>query len=338
MKPGGCQTMINFRGKFSFFILFLVCLLSPSSKLYCWGFFGHKHINYHSVFLLPPAVFSFYKKNIDYLTSHAADADKRRYAMVEEGPRHYIDMDHYPADGFKTLPRKWNQAVAIYSEDSLRAHGIAPWWIITMYGNLRRAFLECNAERILKASADIGHYIADIHVPLHTTSNHNGQHTNQHGIHAFWESRLPELYAVRQYDMFIGRAAYISNPAEFIWQRVHESALASDTVLSLEKKLSTLIGPDKRFAYENRNGIVVRQYAEKYALLYHTRLNGMVERRMRDAIFAVSSFWFTAWVDAGQPDLSELVFKDNQSTGKEATDSLQSAWLKGNIIGRACTN
>jgi hypothetical protein len=38
----------------------------------------------------------------------------------------------------------------------------------------------------------LGHYIGDAHVPLHTTSNYNGQKTNQHGIHGLWESRIPE--------------------------------------------------------------------------------------------------------------------------------------------------
>jgi protein tyrosine phosphatase len=35
-------------------------------------------------------------------------------------------------------------------------------------------------------------------------------------------------------------------------------------------------------------------------------LKGMVERRMRASTHAVASFWYTAWVDAGQPNLSEI--------------------------------
>lgn len=319
-------------------IQFFFFLLLPSTQLFCWGFFGHRHINHHAVFLLPPELYVFYKKNIGYLVDHAADPDKRRYAIPEEGPRHYIDMDHYPPDAYKTLPRDWDQAVKIYSADSLHAHGIAPWWIMKMFGRLKRAFQECDPEGILKASAEIGHYIADIHVPLHTNSNHNGQKTGQHGIHAFWESRLPELYAVRQYDMLIGKATYLSSPATFIWQRVHESALASDSVLSIEKEIAQQFPPDKRFAYEHRNGLVIRQYAERYAAAYHTRLNGMVERRMRESIAAVASYWFTAWVDAGQPDISSLVFNAHQHAVSTSLDSLQSAWIQGNIIGRTCTN
>ena len=34
-------------------------------------------------------------------------------------------------------------------------------------------------EKILKYSAELGHYIGDAHVPLHTTENYNGQLTNR---------------------------------------------------------------------------------------------------------------------------------------------------------------
>ena len=33
----------------------------------------------------------------------------------------------------------------------------------------------------------------------------------------------------------------------------------------------------------------------------------MIERRMRQSIYAIASFWYTAWVNAGQPDLKSLV-------------------------------
>jgi hypothetical protein len=215
-------------------------------------------------------------------------------------------MDHYLQGPKDSLPRKWDDAVLRFSADTLNAHGIAPWWIMIMQARLKKAFRECNADAILKISADLGHYIADVHVPLHASSNHNGQKTDQLGIHGFWESRLPELYAEKQYDFIIGPAAYLNSPLHFIWDRVYESAAAADTVLKVEKKISNAYPMDFRFAYESRNGVVLRQYAAQYAGIYHRKLNGMVERRMRDAIYGVASFWFTAWVDAGQPDLSQL--------------------------------
>jgi hypothetical protein len=35
---------------------------------------------------------------------------------------------------------------------------------------------------ILFIAADLGHYIADAHMPLHTSDNHDGQLTDQKGI------------------------------------------------------------------------------------------------------------------------------------------------------------
>ncbi len=176
-------------------ILTLILFLLLYKASYCWGFYGHKKINYYSVFLLPPQMMVFYKPNIDFISEHSVDPDMRRYAIAEEGPRHYIDIDRYGSFPYDSLPKNWNDAVAKYSEDTLMKHGIVPWWVQVMQRRLTEAFKEKNAVKILKLSAEIGHYLGDAHVPLHASSNHNGQHTGQHGIHGFWESRVPELLA-----------------------------------------------------------------------------------------------------------------------------------------------
>ena len=113
------------------------------------------------------------------------------------------------------MPHKWDEAVKKISEDSVRAYGIVPWWVETMQSRLAKAFKEKDHPKILRMSAEIGHYIADAHVPLHAGMNHNGQLTNQQGIHGFWESRIPELLADQEWDFFIGKAEYISNTHGF---------------------------------------------------------------------------------------------------------------------------
>ncbi len=133
-----------------------------------------------------------YKPYAEFLTEHAVDPDKRRYMLSQEGARHFIDIDYYGKYPYTGLPRKWKDAVANFSEDSVRANGIGPWWVQIMLQRLTTAFKEKNQATILKLSAEIGHYIADLHVPLHASSNHDGQLTNQKGIHGFWERRIPE--------------------------------------------------------------------------------------------------------------------------------------------------
>lgn len=309
----------------------LACLLLIAYQSFCWGFYAHRKINYLAVFLLPPEMLVLYKPHIGFLEEHAVDPDKRRYAIPEEGPRHYIDIDRYGVYPYDSLPRRWNDAVAKYTEDTLHMHGIVPWWLQTMLFRLTNAFKEKNQARILKLSAEIGHYIADSHVPLHTSSNHNGQYTDQKGIHGFWESRIPELLAEKDWDFFIGKAEYIKNPADFIWARVLESAAAADTVLKFEKELSLAFPADQRYAFEDRNGQIIRQYSSSYAKAYNDKLKGMVERRMRQSIFAVASFWYTAWVNAGQPDLTKLTNKSFSEAELREFENLNNAWKNSSL-------
>src|SRR5688572_25611370 len=125
-------------------ISLLIIFLSLSLHSFCWGFYGHRKINNLAVFLLPPEMMQLYKPNIDFITEHAVDPDKRRYAIPQEGPRHYIDIDHYGKYPFNELPRKWNDAVAKFSEDTLMQYGIVPWWVQTMLYRLTDAFKEKN--------------------------------------------------------------------------------------------------------------------------------------------------------------------------------------------------
>lgn len=270
-----------------------------------WGFFGHKRINQLSIFTLPPAMIGFYKANINYITEASVNPDRRRFSVVDEAPRHYIDLDHYGDSALQRMPKYWNDAVAKFSEDTLKAYGIVPWHVNRMYFQLKEAFLLEDPARILKVSAELGHYIGDAHVPLHTTENYNGQLTGQDGIHGFWESRLVELYSDR-YDFFVGKAEYIADPQGRIWEVVKASYHLKDSVLLGEKKLSQKFG-EKRFSFETKGRQTVKVYSEAYANAFHKMLKGMVEKRMQSAVHVTGSFWFTAWVDAGQPDLRKLI-------------------------------
>jgi hypothetical protein len=282
-------------------------LIIFSQPAYGWGFFAHQRINRLAVFTLPPEMLVLYKPNLEYLTAHATDADKRRYIISEEGPRHYIDIDHYGQPPFPELPRSWQEAVARYTADTLNRYGILPWYIGQMMMRLTKAFRDGDADKIMKLSADIGHYVGDAHVPLHACSNHNGQLTGQEGIHGLWESRIPELMADKTFLYWTGKAHYIRDINDNTWQIVLESAMAADTVLRQEKIVSDAYPSGRKFAYEKRNGKLVRNYAKTYAGIYHSVLGGMVERRMRAAISATASYWYTAWVNAGMPALDKLL-------------------------------
>lgn len=284
------------------FVLVLIACFLWAQELDAWGFWAHRRINEMACYLLPEAMFGFYKANIGYITEHATDPDLRRYRDPAEAPRHFIDLDRYGEHPIDSLPHQRKDAAAKYSEDTLMAHGTVPYTIAEFYHKLIYAFRDRDRGRILHYSAMLGHYIGDAHVPLHCTRNYNGQLTGQHGIHGFWESRLPEMFG-NGYDYLLGPVGALSDPEETAWKIVAESYAALDSVLVFERSLAGSYPEDKKYAYESRGTQVVRVYAAGYSEKYHLMLDGQVERRMQQAIRRVASFWYTAWLEAGQPDL-----------------------------------
>lgn len=380
--------------------LFTLSVIGVSLDRTNWGFFGHRKINRMAVFTLPPEMLGFYKTNIEYITEHAVDPDKRRYALKNEFARHYIDIDHWDTIPFNHVPREMPEAVmkfgkllAINADDKdtiditdsikdtmafyfdhiyldryspeivfdaemtdlikynnkeshaqvlfkneLIAYGALPYFLEDFFYTLQRSFESRDAKAILKVSADIGHYIADAHVPLHTTVNYNGQLTNQLGIHAFWESRLPELFADELYDYMVGKAEYIENLREYIWTVVTESHRLLPEVLAIEKRLSQQFPDDQQYCFDERLERTIRTQCPEYAAAYHLAMDGMVEKRMQDAIHAVASFWYTAWIEAGQPDLDNFDKPELTEEEKAELKKLENLFQNYEIKGREHTN
>jgi len=388
-----------------------------------WGFFGHKRINRMAVFTLPSDLIPLYKQNIEYITEHAVDADKRRYATKHEAVRHYIDIDHWDTHPFEKVPRDWTSTVARYTDiyfinnkgdttqvfgneitnweaeetvsikeslgkkffngknqfskkaflkfaqtqfandypeviwsfspeiikehldlntkhvteviafDRFSKYGVLPYHLERVTYRLTEAFRKRNLKAILRLSCDIGHYLGDAHVPLHTTENYNGQFTNQHGIHAFWESRLPELFADNEYNYFVGKAKYIKDKRTFFWNTILKSHSYLDSVLAIENDLKKTFPQDLQFCFEMRNDISVRTQCEAFSRAYHERLKGQVEERMRSSIHGIGSVWYTCWVDAGQPKLKDIMGTTEVVTSEEK-ERLNQLFKKGEAQGR----
>ncbi|MDR6193822.1 zinc dependent phospholipase C family protein [Siphonobacter sp. SORGH_AS_0500] len=302
--------------------IFIFCFLT-SPLAFSWGFYAHQRINRLAIFTLPPEMARFYKKHLVYLMENSVNPDKRRYAVVGEAARHYLDVEAY-GDSVWVKPY-WKEAVAFWGEDTLNAHGIVPWQIQRMKYQLTAAFKEHHTSRILKLSAELGHYIADGNVPLHTTRNYNGQLTGQEGIHAFWESRLPELYAER-YDFFVGPAEYVRSPAQRAWANVKQAHHCLDSLFLLETQLTQELGVTRKYSIEERGATHQKTYSRDFSERYHQALNHQVEKQMRASIKMIGDFWYTCWIDAGQPDLNTLQELSEQD--KKSEDQEKRSWLQ----------
>lgn len=280
-----------------------------------WGFYAHSLINRQAVFSLPPELMGFYKPHIEFITEKAVNPDKRRYAVEGEAEKHFIDLDNYGDSALLILPKYWPEALEKFSEDSLREDGIGPWSAYLTMLSLTKAFEQKNSAAILRLSADLGHYLGDLNVPLHTTKNYNGQLTGQEGIHGFWESRVPELMAT-DYSLWVGKAEYVEKPQLAIWEAVANAHSQVDSVLSIEKQLTKDFPEDQKYSYEERNKLTVRVYSREFTEAFALALDHQIERQMKRSIKMIADFWYTAWINAGQPDLTLM---DQESLEEEKT-------------------
>jgi len=281
------------------FLVFSVFVLGS------WGFHAHKTINRNAVYLLPSSLSTFFILYINEIEANAVNADKRRYTDTTEACKHYIDLDLYGISPFDSIPKKWYDAKRCFTADTLKSRGLLPWVIQWEYTKLVWAMDSGTIEDVIKSAADLGHYVADACVPLHTTSNYNGQFTGQKGIHALWESRIPESFSVN-YDYYIEKAVYLENSLDFAWLLVEESSALVDSTLTIEKEVSQEFTEDEKYRLDKLNGKIQHQYTDEFIYEYNLALNRMVERRLYRSIHAISSLWYSAWVDAGQPDLHKL--------------------------------
>ncbi len=320
------------RNKWSYFIAFV--LISP--LLIAWGTFGHEHINRGAVMALPAPLQQFFYNHIDFITLESTVPDLRKYTINDkaEFARHYIDLENYEQ---QPLPSSMADAKKIYPDSTLQNNGILPWYIEDMMEKLTKAFKEKRKTEILFLAADLGHYIGDAHMPLHTSVNHNGQLTGQKGIHAFWESQLPEMFG-ESYNFYTADAKYINDIKAETWRIILSSHKLADTLLLAEREVRKRFG-DKNIIELDSNGNIKKNkfnnpvYSKAYAQQYHASLKGMIESQLRSAITATASFWYTAWVNAGKPDLSDLdpdeVTKNNAAQLQKELD----LWHSGKLYG-----
>jgi hypothetical protein len=296
------KTFTNATPCFRRFLPLLLCPLSIG-----WGFSAHRKIIDVAIQHVPEPLHNFLKTNRDWLVEHALDADLRKHSVIGERERHYIDLDEFrdQHSGMECMPpANWKHAVSEFGEATLREHGIGPWNVQWQFNKLIEAFRLKDKDRILRCTADLAHYVSDLHVPLHTTKNYNGALTGQLGIHALWETQIPEL-KMDAFNLSRPLDSPIYNPAcaDSIWSVVLDSHECLILVFGAERETMTEIGEENAFSFAERGRVRQKVRSEQFLLRYYLKLDGQVERRMVDSIQACAIFWYTAWVQAGQPQL-----------------------------------
>lgn len=303
----------------------LVGNLFLTEKAHAWGFAAHRKVIDLSIQLLPPSVHPFFKIHRDWLVEHALDADLRKHSLLGESERHFIDLDLYLEEiTWKEIQAlNWMEAKEIWGEATLRQQGIGPWHVMHAYTQLILAFEEDNQAAILRQSVDLAHYVSDLHVPLHTTSNYDGQQTGQDGIHAFWETQLPEFLMLKGLEIsphhqVVQSHDFIPDPSTWIWKIVESSHAELELIFHVESEVRGMLNPSEIYAYVERGRTRQKMRSNAFVEQSLLRLDHQVENRLYASAHAVASIWYSAWIAAGQPNLN--VSKKNQSIFKACID------------------
>jgi hypothetical protein len=319
--------------KLSQFRLFfaMIILLGLGS----WGFLVHKTIHQISAYALPKKLSTFFMKNEDYMVYNSVRPDVRRNTDKTEAPKHFIDLDApiFGKEPLKEIPQDWDSAVKKYSADTLKKYGTVPWVIVEVQEKLTNAFRNKMKDSILFYAADLGHYISDAHVPLHTSYNYDGQLTNQKGLHSLWETGVPELN-LESYNLYTKRKAkYIKNPLAEIWKEIKETNQLLDGVFKEEINASVGFTEERKFKRSERFGQMRKNFSPEFVKAYGELLGNTVNERLLASSRCTADFWYTAWVNAGKPDLSDL-----ENTSKEDKAKFKAsikAWKKNELIKQA---
>jgi hypothetical protein len=284
-----------------FIVIFLALTLCSG-----WGFLVHKTVQQLAVYELPDALQPFFYRNLENLVNNAVRPDIRRNDDSTEASKHFIDLEMYGSNAANKMPMDWASAQKKYSKDSLLKYGYVPYHIIYMKGKLTAAFASGNKDSILFYAADMGHYIADAHVPLHTTVNYDGQLTNQKGLHSLWESMIPELN-LEDYHLYSShRAVYLKKPEKAIWAAVRHAAALVPGMLEKEKQVSAGFTEEQKFRTQIRRGKESKSYTTAFAKAYALQLGLTINEQLVSSANMIADMWFTCWTDAGKPDLGPI--------------------------------
>lgn len=270
------------------FFLSTLTLLSLSVLFISWGATGHRKISEASALSFNPQMQDFQSWTV-FLRDHATDPDTRKSSDPTEGPKHYIDIDNYSVFATKgRIPQTFDSVNALYGATFVLDNGILPWATKASFDSLRNCFQRHDFVKAKIFAADLGHYVADGHMPLHITKNYDGKLTGNDGIHSRYEtSMINDNISQIQYTG--ENATQISNVNQYIFDYIYANNSYCDSVLQADNyaKLQSG-GSTSTTVYKN-------------ALWSKTR--SFTVPLFQRASHALAALIYTAWIQAGSPSL-----------------------------------
>jgi hypothetical protein len=269
-----------------------VCVAS-TTRAAAWGFVAHRIIVENSAAALPSAMSGLYGANLARLSDASIEPDSllRDKEGEREKRRHYIDLDELSRPPFDDLPFDEDRARQLYGSERVDAAGLLPWRIVGMLDQLRDAFRKKDLAKIISRSGWLSHYVADAYQPLHTTKNFDGQETCNPGVHAAFETDMIDRLKARY-------RLETALPGSFVPEVIREPRkLIFAEIFSSHARVGEILRADT-----DSIASVKKQRKDYYEEL-ERRLGPLAREQMSRAAATTVSLWYTAWFQAGRPDL-----------------------------------
>lgn len=279
-------------------IWLLIITLAPISFIGAWGYDGHRRINYIASRQINGPFGQFLKQNSEPLKWYAVTPDYNKKIDKEEFHKHFIDSDFYDDYPFDNIPKNYSTLVSKYGEDNIKKYGIAPWTIKETSDRIIDLLKRNQFEEAVYNMGVLGHYISDLHMPLHTVINYDGQFSGNEGIHKRWELHLVNKYIKNIKP--VGEIETVEDPWTFSMKIVKESFKAHHLILEADTKARKLLTKEQA---EKLKSYETLSFEKPYLDVLFAETGDLLRDRLGRSVIRLASIWKYCWEEAGKPEL-----------------------------------
>jgi len=264
-----------------------ISIIAFPSQAKAWGASAERLIANKAVDTLPPEIRGYFQANRDWLGHHVTEPlDWLEKNPLTERRNHFLFLDRYGKFPFDSLPRDYKAAVTKFSKSKLEGAGVLPWQIGVYSQKLTMAFRDHDWEQARISAAYLAAYVAQAHDPFHTTENFDGHLSAQSGADLRFGSSLVDRFSLF-FPMQPSDAMFLNDPTDH----------AFEACLSAHAWLDNVLLSDRRA----RAGL--SDYTDEYYDKFYSLAGSILIRQLTDAATDVGSYWMTAWINAGRPQL-----------------------------------
>lgn len=261
-------------------------LFLRSNRTFAWGTNADKLIVGKAIDTLPPGLREFFEANRTFIAQHVTDPLDSAAKTSAERHNHFIHLDKYGRFPFDALPRSYKAAVNKYGKSKLESNGVLPWQIGVYSQKLTEAMKLDHWEEVKLDAAILANYVSDAHDPFNTTDNFDGHLTEQNGIDERFGTMLVDRFS-SFFPMQPNDASFIKDPTDH----------AFEATLSAHAFIELVLLADRNARIDEN------AYNDEYFDRFYNQAAPTLIRQLSDSATDVGSYWLTAWINAGRPQL-----------------------------------